>query len=503
MVFGNLLNPPHLKRFLLALLAGSAAIVIYLTAEHFQVIPGTAALDEEAPEPPALGELSVLVIPEPGDCPDNRSSFLALEAIRQLVRIPELEVIAPRSALVPGRSDHETGPELPVIETAWQLHITCSARGVGRPAYSASLLADTANASRWETARHYPEDQLQEFIREITQGLSDEFEIGSSSFETRSVMPSAYLDFLHARWLLHSDMSRASEAEALLDGVLDSEPGWAAALATRAYSRLLQQGTDPISAGEQLQAAKTDLDEALQQNPGESDAHLYRSIIAHRFQWDWSAAYEAAVSALENAPGDAGVLAAASTAAFTLGRFEEGAQWLHKAIPLDPLVLSHRLKYGLMLEFSGQPRAAIEAYRELKILDPYYPGVHAYLGRSLIVGDRIKLALPHMEIERNAFWRKYGTILALYAMERPEEAGPKFEQFIQQHEHEAAVQIAEIMAYSGQVEEAFGWLDKAVDQRDPGVSELVGNPLLGNLFDDPRWERLVDELGLTKDPASQ
>ena len=177
-------------------------------------------------------------------------------------------------------------------------------------------------------------------------------------------------------------------------------------------------------------------------------------------------------------------------------KFEEGSEWLFSAIPLDPLVLSHWLKYGLMLEFKGQPRAAIEAYRELKIRSPYYPGVHAFLGRSLIVGDRIKLALPHMEYERDAFWQAYGTVLALFAMDRPEQAQPRFDAFIEAHQHEAAIQIAEIMAYTGKTDEAFAWLERAIDQRDPGVAELIGNSLLSSLFDDPRWLGLLEELGL-------
>jgi hypothetical protein len=61
---------------------------------------------------------------------------------------------------------------------------------------------------------------------------------------------------------------------------------------------------------------------------------------------------------------------------------------------------------------------------------------------------------------------------------------------------EAAIQIAELYAYDGQLDRAFDWLEKAVEQRDPGVANLVGNPLLENLRNDPRWRDLLDMLRL-------
>ena len=308
-----------------------------------------------------------------------------------------------------------------------------------------------------------------------------------------------YENYLKARWLLHQ--GKGADARELLNEALQGMPAWAAALTARGYSYLIEPEPDPERAAENLQAAITDFDRAEQLDTGDPDTHLYQSIIAHRFTWDWQLAHDHAQKALELAPGDSAILAAASTAAFSLGRFEAGEAWLHKAIPLDPLVLSHWLKYGLILDFKGQHKAAIEAYRELKILDPFYPSVHAYLGRALIVGDRIKLALPHMELERDAFWRKYGVTLALYAMGRAEEAERDLEKFINQYESEAAVQIAEIKAYSGAADEAFEWLDRAVAQRDPGVSALIGNPLFENLLEDPRWPALLKRLGFPEPGA--
>lgn len=496
MVFANLFKPPHLKRFLLALVAGGVALFIYFSAEHFKVVPGTAALEEEMPETPSLGESSLLVVPVAGDCPEDLPAVIALEMIRLLVREPAVEVIAAASSLARYGQGPAEQRDASAPQTAWQLHIRCSQQPNTR--ITTSLLATQDMAENWVIEREYDESELPELIQQLWVRLSEHFQIQSAPSRNFFEYAGAaeYFDYLKARWLLHMGGEHAEAARILLNNVIETRPDWAAALSARGFSYLIQPEMNAESAAENISRSMADFERAEALNQGDPEAHLYQSIVAHRFAWDWDAAYEQAKRAVELAPGDAGILAAASTAAFTLGKFAEGEQWLHKAIPLDPLVLSHWLKYGLILDFKGQHRAAIEAYRELKILDPYYPSVHAYLGRALIVGDRIKLALPHMELERNAFWRKYGVALALYAMERKQEADEAMAQFIRQYENEAAIQIAEIKAYSGQTEEAFQWLERAIEQRDPGVSALIGNPLFETLTQDPRWPETLKSLGL-------
>jgi hypothetical protein len=63
----------------------------------------------------------------------------------------------------------------------------------------------------------------------------------------------------------------------------------------------------------------------------------------------------------------------------------------------------------------------------------------------------------------------------------------------------AAFQLAELFAFEGQVGQAFEWLERARQQRDPGLSALLGNPLLTGLHDDPRWPALLADLGLPLD----
>lgn len=56
--------------------------------------------------------------------------------------------------------------------------------------------------------------------------------------------------------------------------------------------------------------------------------------------------------------------------------------------------------------------------------------------------------------------------------------------------------IAMIFAWHGDRDKAFEWLDKAIEQRSPFMTNLLVNPWLEPLYDDPRWEQLLGGMGL-------
>lgn len=477
--------------------AASAAVAVYLTAEHFQVMPATGALDEEVAGPRALGERSIAVVPTAGAESPGLSHGITLELIKLLVKVPELQVIAARSAFAYAAARRSPGKPSLSLDPAWFLDIGTAPAGAAL-VFRASLRPAGSREPAWALEELRPAAEAARFVDAVLARLANQFafEVPQEPNGLQAVDAATYRDYLTARLQQNGGAEALQEAAGLLAGVIVSNPEWAPALAADAYNLLLQAAAGGPDSESLVSAAKSRLDEAQAAQPTLAEPYLYRSLIAHRFEWSWQEAYAAAQEALERAPGDAGVLAAASTAAFTLGKFEEGAEQLRQAIALDPLVLGHRLKYGLMLEFAGHHQGAIDAYRELMVIDPDYPGVHAYLGRTLVIVDRVEAGYRHAQLEGTPFWRRYGTVLALYALGRLEEADAGLEELIREHAFEAAVQIAEIQAFAGRVDEAFEWLAMAVEQRDPGVASLIGNPLFDNLQNDPRWAELLESLGL-------
>ena len=51
-------------------------------------------------------------------------------------------------------------------------------------------------------------------------------------------------------------------------------------------------------------------------------------------------------------------------------------------------------------------------------------------------------------------------------------------------------------AFRGEADRAFEWLERAYTERDSGLTEIKGDPLLKNLEHDPRYTDLLKKMRL-------
>jgi TolB-like protein/Tfp pilus assembly protein PilF len=297
-------------------------------------------------------------------------------------------------------------------------------------------------------------------------------------------------------------------AQASLQAALELDPGYEAARLSLAELWLhpawprREAETNAAEAGTgnaRIEGARQMAERVLAGNPDSARAWGLLSHIRHRYDWDWRGAADAGRRALAVRGGDAGLLAVTSFALFTLAEFEETRVLLDASIRRDPLNLGSRLQLGLLQEFSGLFDEALATYRQVLSLHPEYPAARAYRARIKVLQGKPESALRESGQEADPFWRRYAEILALTAAERGQEAGPLLDRMIAEDGAVAAFQLAEIFAFAGEIERAFEWLERARDQRDPGLSALLGNPLLQSLHGDPRWAALLQGLGLPLD----
>lgn len=237
----------------------------------------------------------------------------------------------------------------------------------------------------------------------------------------------------------------------------------------------------------------------LQSAPELPGAHGLLSIIRRNYDWDWQGALEAADRALRLNPGDPELMSIASLAMFTLGQFRQAGELLEASVKLDPLNLLRRLRLGMLQEFSGEYEQSLTSYRVAIELNPELPGVRAYRARIKIIQENPDSAMKESDQEIDPFWKRYSRILALSAQDHHEEAELLLEQMIADDGHRAAYQITEILAFRGDIDRAFEWLQRAHDQKDSGMREITGNYFLRNLHDDSRWEDMLNLMGLPLD----
>jgi len=60
----------------------------------------------------------------------------------------------------------------------------------------------------------------------------------------------------------------------------------------------------------------------------------------------------------------------------------------------------------------------------------------------------------------------------------------------------AAMPIASIYDWQGDIDTAFNWLERAYQQHSGLLSTILLEPLLIPLHDDPRWGDLLDRMNL-------
>jgi hypothetical protein len=70
---------------------------------------------------------------------------------------------------------------------------------------------------------------------------------------------------------------------------------------------------------------------------------------------------------------------------------------------------------------------------------------------------------------------------------------------IDEFQKEGAFQIAEIYAYRGETDQAFERLERAYKQRDGGLSQMKGDPLLRSLERDPCYPAFLKKMKLPID----
>jgi hypothetical protein len=59
-----------------------------------------------------------------------------------------------------------------------------------------------------------------------------------------------------------------------------------------------------------------------------------------------------------------------------------------------------------------------------------------------------------------------------------------------------ACQLAQVRAWSGDVDGAFSWLGRAFAEKDAGLNYVRHDPLLAKLRGDPRWTALLNKMKL-------
>ena len=276
---------------------------------------------------------------------------------------------------------------------------------------------------------------------------------------------------------------------------LEIDPDYAEAWAGLSITLAQQASWGAIDLDTGMLQAREAVHRALALDDSLAEAHTSLGWIRMVYDWNWRGSDESYQTAIRLAPGNSTALRAAAVLAFTLGRVDEAIELGRKAIRIDPLRQAGHANLGLVLLHAGRLEEAAARYQHLLTLNAEYPGAHMRLGQVLLLQGKPEQALNMIEQDSDDWWRDYAVCLVLHTLGRDEDANLTLAQFIDKHP-DGPFQTAEIYAWRGQHDLAFEWLERAYAERDSGLHEILTDPFLENLKNDPRWMAFLKKLKL-------
>ena len=323
-------------------------------------------------------------------------------------------------------------------------------------------------------------------------------------FAGKTVTPSAqatnaeaYSAYLQGRYFSERRSKEYLEkANGYYEQAIKLDPGYAPAWVGMALARSSQADSGYLPLEEGYRKAREAAEQALALDANLAEAHVAMGRIKRTYDWDWAGAEASYQRALALEPGNATVVRGAASMAVTLGRFEEALAASRRAVELDPLSVAAHSSLGFHAYRAGRMKEAAAALKKGLELNPEFPALHAFFGRVYLAQARPKEALAEMNRETASTWRLYGLALAYHALGRKKEADVALAEYAAEYQANNAFQIAEVYAFRGEADRAFEWLERAFAQRDGGLAQMKGDPLLKSLERDPRYADFLKKMRL-------
>ena len=212
--------------------------------------------------------------------------------------------------------------------------------------------------------------------------------------------------------------------------------------------------------------------------------------------FDWRGSEAELKKGISLNPGNADLLNMLGYLYVFLGRFDEAIQLTKQSLAHDPILPVTYFYYGYVLYCDKQYDKAIEAYKTLIELNPQFPRAHYLLSKVYLSQGKPELALIEMPQETETVSKILGLALTYHALGRKKEADETMNDFLLQYQHDWPYQVAELYAFRGEINNAFAWLEKVYVKKDSWLSWLKADPLLENLWYDPRYNALLKKMNL-------
>ena len=269
------------------------------------------------------------------------------------------------------------------------------------------------------------------------------------------------------------------------------------------YSVLGVNGHIPVAEARANSGAAAE--RAIQLDPDLAEAHLALGAYKLFFEWDLDAAENDFKHSMDLDPDYA---VAHELMAYVLrarGRHEEAVSEAKRANELDPLNLLILGDIGTCYRFGGQLQNSIDVQNRLIDMDPNFADVHFEIALAYAQAGDHEIALREimkgLELAGDNTHMKAGLGVVYARAGRNASAEKVIDDLLagSNVRYVSPMDIALIYSALNDRDNAFIWLEKAYAEGSPWLFELNVTPEFDAIRADPRFNGLLNRMGLKKD----
>lgn len=494
-------TPVKARGWTVTLVVAAVALLLAVASLIYLFNRGGAALD------------SLAVLPLRNVSGDADVEFLSegiTEAlINSLSQLPQLKRVIARST-VAGYKGKEVDPRVIGKDLQVRSLLIGKLTKRGDELIMGAELVNTADGSRlWgdTTQRKLADAML--IQAELAQQIADKLRLSLSGAEQQRLVkrptdnPAAYRLYVEGRHYsqLHTTAGTKKGIE-LLQQALRLDPGYALAYAGLAACHY-DASSMYVPATEAMPSAKAAAEKALELDETLAEAHMALAQVKAFYELEWAGGEKEIRRALELNPGSAQATYIYGMMLANQGRMEEAISQLKRARELDPLTLPNTAWIAYFYYLNHKYDESIQESRKLLETDRNF--ITGHINLALAYEQQRRFAEAEAELDQ---WQSidprspYPPAFRahLYASSGRREAAQKIlRELLQANSTQNYVDpffIGLIYVGLDDKEQAFVWLEKALQARSEDLLNSKSEPRLDSLRADPRFTDLLRRLHL-------
>jgi TolB-like protein/Tfp pilus assembly protein PilF len=428
------------------------------------------------------------------------SDGISEEVLNLLARIPELRVTS-RTSAFSFKGESTTVPEIGRILGVAHVLEGSVRRAGDTVRVSAQLVDASTDAQIWSDAWDRRFEDIFAIQDEIAAAVADalRIELLGELPQAQETTSEAYALYLRANQLSEEQVAEALyQAEALNERVLELDAGFVPGWVQRAqlyYAGGSYQAWDGFEVAPRVRDAAR---QALRLDPENPFALAMLAKLAIDIDYDYARAGQLLDRALVRGANEVEVLKAKAEFHYRKNELDESIRWIERAHAVDPLG-GHRNYAAHAFFYSGRQAEALELYRERISLKPRSPYLRRTYAVALAERGEFERALDVIEDEP-ADGHRYTALALIHERLGDRERSTYWLQQAIAAGRTWTWEITEVHAYRGELDEAFKWINRAIERRDRGLRHvLCCSPYIDSMREDPRFEDVLIRLGLKQD----